>query len=468
MVPGQPMSGPSKRQNGPCFIMGPHVPLPEFCGRSELLKQLHSTLIPSKELSKAGRASHLQTFALYGIGGIGKTQLAVTFAYECKERQHFNHIFWVQSEDPGKLAKSFGDIALKLGLEESNENQVVSRDLVLEWLSDPEPRPHDGFKHPSSEGDTPRWLVIFDNADDLSILRDYWPVTGRGSILITSRDPLAKTQTYFQCDGGINLEPFQPHEAISLIESLTGFSNAADHPVAATIAEKLSYIPMAVNHAAKTINRRSFSLPEFLRYYEQEELREGFYQLGIGSPHSTKDSAPKTIATVWALQDLSPRASRLFDIISFMDPDQIWESLLTGVAGHRPLSNAGSIPVPLNNSPTQVNEFLLARTELSSSSLISRNVKTEELTTHRIVQDISRLQMVPARYEKAFGAVCQLLYLAWPFSEFDFEPTRWPLCEPVISHITNLGELYRSKRAAISAGSNIIADLARLLMDAGW
>ncbi|PTU24355.1 hypothetical protein P175DRAFT_029696 [Aspergillus ochraceoroseus IBT 24754] len=456
LIPGKPVTGIAKRLKLPSYIMGPHTPVPEFCGREDVLQQVRSALCSTNELGRFGPLSGLRTFAIYGAGGMGKTQVAVTFAYECKARKEFDAIFWIQASDTGKLAKSFADIALKLGLEDNSGDQVVSRDLVLEWLSYPTHQIQDGAKLSPPASSTPKWLLIFDNADELSILRDYWPISGGGAILVTSRDPLAKSQTYFQSDAGIELNPFNHEDALSLVRTLTGYSKPKDYELSAAIVKRLSYIPLAINQMAKTIKRRNMSLKEFIRYYEQAEMRQSFNKTVIGAPAS--GMAPRTIATVWSLDDLHPPAARLFDVISFMDPDQIQESLLTDV---------GETAASLSHYPNSLDSFLLARSELTGSSLLSRNVDTEELTTHRIIQDTNRLQMSQDHFVLVFDIVCQLLYRAWHFSEFDWEPTRWPKCEPVIAHVTYLGEVYKGARD-VTIEPNTAAKLARLLMEAGW
>lgn len=83
-----------------------------------------------------GSSSGREIFALCGMGGVGKTQLAVEFAFghlEC-----VNAIFWLHVDDTTKLAKDFGDISLALGLEKATGNRTLSKDLVLDWLC----RPH--------------------------------------------------------------------------------------------------------------------------------------------------------------------------------------------------------------------------------------------------------------------------------------------------------------------------------------
>lgn len=116
-------------------------------------------------------------------------------------KESFDAIIWLRADDCNKLAKGFGDIAMILNLETVSTDLVVSKELVLDSLSRSAPV-HNNSEH----FEPPRWLLIFDNADDPSLIVDYIPVTGGGSILITSHDPQAKDQTYFRTTTGVDLD----------------------------------------------------------------------------------------------------------------------------------------------------------------------------------------------------------------------------------------------------------------------
>ena len=87
----------------------------------------------------------------------------------------------------------FALIASELELHDPSErvDTVISRELAMGWLTNPQ-KVMDAQSDLVSQSDA-RWLLIYDNADNPESLRDYWPVFGTGSILVTSRDPLVKT-----------------------------------------------------------------------------------------------------------------------------------------------------------------------------------------------------------------------------------------------------------------------------------
>jgi hypothetical protein len=134
-----------------------------FTGREDVRKRLHTTL-------RAGKTTALtQPQSNSGLGGIGKTQAAVEFAYRYQD--DYEYIQWVKAESTESLISDFVTIAYLLDLPEQQE-QEQSRvvEAVKRWFQE----------HTD-------WLLIFDNADDLTLLRNFMPSVGKGHILLTTR-----------------------------------------------------------------------------------------------------------------------------------------------------------------------------------------------------------------------------------------------------------------------------------------
>lgn len=171
-----------------------------FFGRETELVLMDEVLLPVME-SASPRDLRLKSFALCAMGGMGKTEVAIEYMHSRKNL--FDVIFMISADSQEKLDVGFLDMAYKLGLqsESDHDDPAVTRDLVKGWLANP-------LKVLSSEpGDEKshvRWLLVFDNADDPDILHDYWPSDGIGSVIITSRNPLAK-RGIFASSTGIDL-----------------------------------------------------------------------------------------------------------------------------------------------------------------------------------------------------------------------------------------------------------------------
>lgn len=135
-----------------------------FTGREEMLSQLQATL-----MTQAQPIAINQPQAISGLGGIGKTQLAVEYAY--RYRNNYSGVFWVRAESADLLMSDYLTIAALLELPERNEQdqrKIVS--AVLYWFDT-----HEG------------WLLILDNADHFEIAQPFLPSWSRGQVLLTAR-----------------------------------------------------------------------------------------------------------------------------------------------------------------------------------------------------------------------------------------------------------------------------------------
>ena len=110
----------------PCLML-PKVNPTKFYDRDEIIESINNYLTPDQELNGPG------SLALHGLGGVGKSYIAMKYAYsKCDEVQA---IFWVRSENAAAIEQSFTDIALRMGFDEADfQNHIGNRVLVLNWL----------------------------------------------------------------------------------------------------------------------------------------------------------------------------------------------------------------------------------------------------------------------------------------------------------------------------------------------
>src|SRR5207253_3990819 len=136
---------------------------PFFTGREDLLALLH------KRLSTARTAALTQPHALYGLGGIGKTQAAAEYAFRYGDE--YSHVIWMRAATRETLIADCVTLAELLelpGHDEQDQRRMVA--AVKRWLAGHED-----------------WLLILDNADDLPLAQEFLPTSHKGYILFTTR-----------------------------------------------------------------------------------------------------------------------------------------------------------------------------------------------------------------------------------------------------------------------------------------
>jgi len=437
----------------PCHLYGHHLRNGNFFGRRDILGQLRETLLPSHDAGDYHGAKTLQTFSLCGLGGVGKTEIAVEFMHDSKD--HFDAIFWVRADEPTKLREDFSKIAIELGLADLDEakDQVISTNLVKGWLANAV-KGSDLTDDMATQEAT--WLLVFDNVDDPENLEDFWPL-GKGSVLLTSRDPFAKNNPYTAM-AGIDLSPFNEEDAAEFLVRLTNTeTNATAEPPAEAlaIAHRLGGLPLGLTQMAGLINRKDYTLGEFLRKYDEKSLAKLHSFKGSWQSNSYEH----TIASVWALDRLEEKSRRILEMMSLLDPDGVKETVLTTAADL----------IPLQNYPTTEEQYEDARLDLVKRSLVTRNKQSLELRVHRLTQDTVRTQMPIQRLQDTFLAAITLVSAVWPFATMSqrHQTSRWADCENLLPSIIRLQDFYET---FVLRQGLFKADLsfAKLLVDVGW
>ncbi len=204
-------------------------------------------------LSKHSTTALTQGHAIYGLGGIGKTQTAVEYTYRYRSEYHF--IFWTRADTEVALQAGFVEIAKLLDLPEKDAtNPTDTVQAVKHWL-----------EH------TSEWLLIFDNADTPEMLRAYYPRNPRGHILLTSRAQLFDTLSIAR---PLELQEMQPEEALSFLYTRTGRteSDPAEKNAAEHLAAELGYLPLALEQAAAYITAKKARFQDYLASYQRQRL----------------------------------------------------------------------------------------------------------------------------------------------------------------------------------------------------
>ena len=214
-----------------------------FVGREALLTHLHERLA-------AGGAA-----ALHGLPGVGKTQTAL--AYAARHRADYRAVFWVRAATREDLVAGFGALAALLDLpEKAAVEQEISVAAARRWL----------------ERET-GWLLIFDNADDLALAREFLPARSDGRLLLTTRDPATRALAEPLAVGCLPPEV----GALFLLRRAGRLGPAApladappsDRDTAETLAGELGGLPLALDQAGAYLDTMQLAVGEYLERYRE-------------------------------------------------------------------------------------------------------------------------------------------------------------------------------------------------------
>ena len=369
---------------------------PAFTGREQVLAQLADQL---------GQGAAAVTQALQGGGGVGKTALAVEYAY--RHRSQFDTVWWVRADTPATLVGDYADLAAALGVPEADQaDQSLAARAARGWLD-----AHD------------RWLLILDNADapdtptgfsaPFGRLVDLIPQVLHGQVLVTSRDASWEEHAALA-----ELEVFAPEEAVRFLLVRT---DGNDQTTALKVSELLGFLPLALEQAGAYVRETRLSLAGYL-----DRLRR-FPALTVarGRP---RDRNPKdTVATTWqlSLERIRPTlgALAMLEVCAFLGPEEIPRELF-GQQLDPPAAEFQMLaedPFALDAAVAALRRFGLVKAD------------QQALTVHRLLQQVVAEGLDSASKATRVGVAVRLLDQALPFGG-NTDPGLWPACARLLPH----------------------------------
>lgn len=167
------------------------------------------------------------------------------------------------------------------------------------------------------------WILIFDNADDLEVLRHAWPTNGAGSVLLTTRDANA---VHSPASRGFHVQPFDITAGSEVLLNLIGLdsASASNRERAVEITKALGGLPLALTQIGGFIVQRKLPLRDFLPLYERNASR-------IDARKTSISDYEHTLSTVWemSMKKLKGDALILFNMLPYFQPDSIDEIILS-------------------------------------------------------------------------------------------------------------------------------------------
>jgi len=382
-----------------------NIPYPRnlfFTGHSELLLHLHTQLQHERAMALS------QTLAISGLGGIGKTQIAIEYAF--RYRQDYRAILWTRADTYEALVSGYVEIAEQLNLRQKDEkDQGFVVKSVLQWLKT-----------------QTQWLLILDNADELAIVCEFLPTTYDGHILLTTRAQsmgrLAQRLEVKVMDQDVGALLLLRRAGLVPHNAPLDAASSSDIALAREIAEELDGLPLALDQAGAYIEETLYPLSEYRNLYRTRRSELLSMRRDLIGDH------PEPVTTTWSLsfqhvEKKNAVAAELLRFCAYLDSEAIPEELIT--VGAEYLSSHMQL---VANDPLALNKAIAT---LNAYSLIQRDFNSKMLSVHRLVQAVLR-DAIPLEETKQWAMrVIRIIRKIWTSTDF----SHWTVCERYLPHV---------------------------------
>ena len=426
----------------------------DFVNRGDILDQIDERC--SKPAARV---------ALVGLGGVGKSQLAIEYAHRIAAGHLDTWVFWVHAGMKARVEEGFRTIADAVKLPSRNEPKANLPQLVYGWLSN------------ERNG---RWIMILDSADDPDVFytptssdartgrpfATYLPQSQNGSVVITTRNKDLAFRLTGSRQNMIEVGPMAQTDALTLLEKKLGL--LPDTEVAANLVRALDLVPLAISQAAAYIQARApRSSPEkyLAEFQESERKKSRLLQYDAGDLRRD-GGASNAILTTWQISFDHIRSKRhsaadLLSLMSFFDRQGIPESLLkpsmqTKTAARASGSeNTGDSGCDSSDGETD-SGFEDDIAMLRDYCLIVVD-ETGDFEMHGLVQLSTRKWLEAFGRQETFKQQCiKRIAASFPIGEYE----NWTACERLFAHVqVVIG--YRPSEETVETW-------ATLLYNGGW
>ncbi|PKK45483.1 hypothetical protein CI102_10697 [Trichoderma harzianum] len=411
------------------------IPYPrneDLVGRPDLVEKLNM-LLP--------QTSHTYcSAALWGLGGSGKTQIALNYAYERRDKGNCS-VFWVHADSEATFSQDYKTIAQAFGVDQ----QLKGEDLLAAVRDQIEAQPD--------------WVLILDNADDLQVfgvdqarertksLYRYIPRASVGTVLWTSRDARI-AGTLVGPRRGIKVARMESDEAEELLTIARDLETNEEELETAALLEELQWLPLAITQAGAYMRRTSTSAKEYSSLLAQSKRRWQLFKEEEFDRHR-RDGVPNNVLETWSisidrLRQESEITYNILHVLAYVANQNISHEIITTILTRSDsnLVQPGILEAEATKAVTRLKEFsFLGMQRMEDGS------RSYEM--HKLVQEAARYGLspwkpsvfykVPSKKEgQAYfsGIAVQVILDLFPKSG----PETWTQCEKYLAHAMQIGD----------------------------
>ncbi|KAK5096475.1 hypothetical protein LTR70_001649 [Exophiala xenobiotica] len=384
--------------------------------------------------------------ALYGLGGIGKSQIAIEYAYRFSNLHPKAHVLWIYAGTNDRIVQEYQAISRRLRLEGYDDPKVDQCQLVLDWLEeDQEEEEVEQVGNLNRDDQRKQWLIVLDNLDDATTLdqplravgpgfddeslvsktlRDYlpWGNDQEHVLLVTTRnEDVARDMT--EDELCVLIEPLTSEEAQELFLTRLGRHKLGTSDSAAIdpLVNHLGCIPLAISQAAAYVTRCRVTVSNyFARLQKDDEQLNTHLTIELQDPRRQK-GWPNSIFRTWKLsfdqiQKNDAEAGDLLSLMAILDGQEIPVSLLSSYFG----------------SPSV---FEMALGTLYGYSLVSGRAQNDSVSVHPLVQTSVRFWLAEVEKRATFvDRAIGLLASVFPQGEHENQE----ICRLLLPHASSV------------------------------